>query len=70
MLSMPNPTPKTDQIQPFQYERQGAEPRGRVIGTRYPLRVEAVLDNLPHGIDKQDFIRAAVAEKLHREQLL
>ena len=67
---MANPNPKTDQIQSFQYQRMNEEPLGKVIGTRYPVSVEAALSRLPNGIDRQGFIRAAVMEKLQNEGLL
>ncbi|MEA5464512.1 hypothetical protein [Leptothoe sp. PORK10 BA2] len=67
---MANPNPKIDQLQSFQYQRMNEEPLGKVIGTRYPVSVELALSQLPDGIDKQGFIRAAVMEKLQTERLL
>lgn len=62
---MPNPKPRLENLKPF--ERQGDRELGKIIGTRYPLEVEAALRQIAK---HQDFIRLAVEEKLQREGLL
>lgn len=63
---MPNPHPtQTPEFLEKQFKPKGAESLGKVIGVRFPLAIDALLQALP---DKTDFIRQAVAEKLEREQ--
>lgn len=62
---MPNPKPKLENLKPF--ARQSDRELGKIIGTRYPLEVEAALKKLPK---HQDYIRLAVEEKLQRDGLL
>jgi hypothetical protein len=60
---MANPNPLLDNLKPFR--PQGDEAMSKVIGTRYPVSIAAQLEAM---LDKQAFIRAAVAEKLERDQ--
>lgn len=62
---MPNPKPKLENLKPF--ARISDQELGKIIGTRYPLSIQAVLENLEN---KQDFIRQAVEEKLVRDNLI
>jgi hypothetical protein len=64
---MPNPNPQTDQLKPHQYQPLGDRPMGKVVGTRYPVDVEAVLNSLD---DKQGFIRQCVEAGLRDRGLL
>lgn len=63
---MPNPNPKLENLKPFQ--RKSERALGKIIGTRYPLEVQAILESLDCA--RQEFIRSAVEEKLKREGLL
>lgn len=65
---MPNPKPKTENLVPF--EPIGDRPLARrVIGTRYPVEVLAVLEKMTSD-QMQSFIRAAVEQKLKSAGLL
>jgi hypothetical protein len=59
-----NPNPKTEQIKPHQIQPAEVE-LGKVIGTRYPVTVQAELDRLP---EKQAFIRQAVEKNLKADR--
>lgn len=56
-----NPKPCTAHLR----QKQGEQALGRVIGTRYPPEVEALLRQMP-GERRQEFIRRAVANELRR----
>lgn len=62
---MPNPKPKLENLKPF--ARRSDRELGKIIGTRFPVKVEAVLRELP---DKQAFIRQAVEERLIADGLM
>jgi hypothetical protein len=68
VVAMPNPSPRqTPEFLEKQFKPKGAESLGKVIGVRFPLAIDALLQTLP---DKTDFIRQAVIEKLQREKLV
>lgn len=63
---MPNPKPtQTPEFLEKQFKPKGAESLGKVIGVRFPLAIDALLQAMP---DKTDFIRQAVVEKLERDK--
>ncbi|PSB30159.1 hypothetical protein [Stenomitos frigidus] len=62
---MSNPNPKTENLKSFQ--RASDRELGRVVGTRYPLDVAEALGKVGN---HQDYIRAAVEEKLKADKLL
>lgn len=62
---MANPRPQLSNLKPF--EPMGERAMGKVIGTRYPVEVEAVLNAME---DKQGFIRSAVENELRDRGLL
>lgn len=59
---MPNPNPRqTETFLNQQYQPIGAEPLGKVIGTRFPKEISDRLGAMSPS-ERSDFIRAAVAK--------
>lgn len=66
---MPNPNPvQTKDFKQKQFKPKGSEALGKVIGVRYPLAIDSLLQAMND--KKTDFIRQAVIEKLQRERKL
>ncbi|MBW4539730.1 MAG: hypothetical protein KME43_11390 [Myxacorys chilensis ATA2-1-KO14] len=65
---MPNPRPKLENLKSFAKVGDRALSK-RVIGTRYPEDVEAVLKAMPSD-EMQQLIRAAVEKELRDRGLL
>jgi hypothetical protein len=63
---MANPRPNLENLRPFR--PLGDRPLGKLVGTRYPVEVDAALRRL--GRDKQALIRAAVETELRERGLL
>lgn len=62
---MPNPKPKIENLKHF--KKVGDRELGKVIGIRFPVEVEAALNQMS---DRQAFIRAAVEDALIEKGLL
>jgi hypothetical protein len=62
---MSNPKPvQTEDFKLKQFKPKNGEALGKVIGVRYPVAIDLLLQGMT---DKADFIRQAVIEKLQRE---
>lgn len=65
---MGNSNPKTEHLKPYRFVRHD-RPLGKVIGVRFPIEVETVLEGMS-SVDRSDYIRDAVEEKMQRDGLL
>lgn len=59
---------QTEAFKQKQFKPKNGEALGKVIGVRYPLAIDSLLQAMKN--QKTDFIRQAVIEKLQREGIL